>query len=383
MINMPKIDYTAREYGLDEIIEAYTDGSLDNFKGDQDFLDFIISYAIGDYLEGPEAYEYKAYAEYKGCLNMMSLDEFGYLGKKLYRLYEICGKDKQEFIKFCTFVGRISLDRIIDKVLIDKNLELKEPVPFIDETIVLSTSKKPEVDIKALFPIKNLSHEEEKEYAHEINRSLSRRINESIRRNNDNIEPVPEMPSYISMKQKELEEENKKKVPNDYIVNINNLYYGSEIYDVSGGVIGLNMKMVSWFEYTNMDFLSFHFFRSIPSGDYCLVDNNGNIHIPETIINHNDITIGPNTPIRSVNIANVPTILSSAIKKLEEDPIVNETSILNLKSLLEQLEMKGTLSVAETKQYDTIIRTAYEIAYGEIFPALPNEDRPIDGNLSL
>lgn len=383
MITMPKIDYNASELGLDEIIEAYTDGSLDNFKGDQHFLDFLISYAWGSSLEGPDAYKYKEYAEYDGCLNVMSLDEFGYLGKKVYRLYEICEKDKLRFIELCTYIGKTAFMRLIDKTLIDKNLELKKPVPFIDKSIILSTGKKPQAKLESMVPFEDLTEEEQKEYKHELNRSLSRRINESIKRNNDNVEPVPEMPSYISVKQKELEEENKKRVKDNYIVNINNLYYGSEILDASGGVLGINIKFVSWFEYTNMDFLSFHFFRSIPSGDYCLVDNNGNIHIPETIINHNNIEIGPNTPIRGVNIANVPTILSSAIKKLEEEPIANETSILNLKSLLEQLELKETLSVAETKQYDTIIRTAYEIAYGEIFPTRPDEDRPIEDNLSL
>lgn len=373
---MPKIDYTEREYELDEIIEAYTDGSLDNFKGDQDFLDFLISYAIGDYIEGPDADKYKTYAEYDGCLNVMSLDEFGYLGQKLYRLYEICEKDKLKFIEFCTYIGKISLNRMRDKKLVDKNLELKEPVPFIDKRIILSNGRKPVVDIKEIIPFMELTFDEECEYKHEINRSLSSRINESIKRNNDNVEPVPEMPSYISMKQKEEEEENKKRVPENYRVNINNLYYGSETYSASGGELGLNMKLVSWFEYTNMDFLEYHFFRSIPSGDYCLVDNNGNIHIPENMINHNNITISPNTPIRSVNIANIPTILISAIRKLEEDPIVNEVSILNLKSLLELLETKNTISVADTKQYDSIIRTAYEIAYGEIFSIRPDEDKP-------
>lgn len=373
---MPKIDYTEREYGLDEIIEAYTDGSLDNFKGDQDFLDFLISYAIGDFIEGPDADKYKTYAEYDGYLNVMSLDEFGYLGQKLYRLYEICEKDKLKFIEFCTYIGKISLSRMIDKKLVDKNLELKEPVPFIDKSIILSNGRKPIVDIKEKIPFKELTFDEKCEYEHEINRSLSSRINESIKRNNDNVEPVPEMPSYISIKQKEEEEENKKRVPEDYRVNINNLYYGSETYSASGGELGLNMKLVSWFEYTNMDFLEYHFFRSIPSGDYCLVDNNGQIHIPKNIINHNNITIGPNTPIRSVNIANIPTILISAIRKLEEEPIVNEASILNLKSLLELLETKNTISVAETKQYGSIIRTAYEIAYGEIFPIRPDEDKP-------
>lgn len=153
--------------------------------------------------------------------------------------------------------------------------------------------------------------------------------------------------------------------------------------DTSGGVLGINMKMVAWFEYTNMDFLTYHFFRNIPSGDYCLVDNNGQIHIPETIIKHNNISVGPNTPIRSVNIANVPTILLSAIKKLEEDPLTNEISIMNLRSLLELLESKGAISVADINKFDSIIRTAYEIAYGEIFPSRPDTEKQNDGNLSL
>ncbi len=380
---MIKIDFTEREYSLDEIIEAYTDGSLDNFKGDQDFLDFIISYAIGNDIVGPDADKYKTYADYDGCLNIMSLDSLGYLGKKLYKIYEICEKDKLKFIEFCAHIGKIALSRMIDESLIDKNLELKEPVPFIDKTIILSTGKKPKAQLKEMIPFIDLTIEEEQEYSNEINRSLSRRINESIRKNNDNVEPVPEMLSYVAQKQKKEEEENKKRVLDNYIVNINNLYYGTEIMDTSGGVLGINMKMVAWFEYTNMDFLTYHFFRNIPSGDYCLVDNNGQIHIPETIIKHNNISVGPNTPIRSVNIANVPTILLSAIKKLEEDPLTNEISIMNLRSLLELLESKGAISVADINKFDSIIRTAYEIAYGEIFPSRPDTEKQNDGNLSL
>ena len=45
--------------------------------------------------------------------------------------------------------------------------------------------------------------------------------------------------SYVAQKQKK-EEENKKEVLDNYIVNINNLYYGTEIMDTSGGVLGIN-----------------------------------------------------------------------------------------------------------------------------------------------
>lgn len=357
---MLKLDFFEKEYSLKEIIDAYIDGSIDNFKGDTDFLDFYISYAIGEFLEGPAVDKYKKYASSSGIMIGMWLDDLGYLGANLYRIYEICQKNKEIFMKDLSILRSLYIKSLITKEVIDTNLKLKKPVTFIDDSITLNNGKKPEW--------RKLGFGEKVEYEEKVAKSLKQRINESIRESQEEIELLQET---------NAEEENKKIVPEGYMVNINNLYYGTEVYDASGGVIGLNMKTVSWFEYTNMDFLEFHFFRSIPSGDYCLVDNNGNIHIPENMINHNNITIGPNTPIRSVNIANIPTILISAIRKLEEDPIVNEVSILNLKSLLELLETKNTISVADTKQYDSIIRTAYEIAYGEIFPVRSDE------NLSL
>lgn len=198
-------------------------------------------------------------------------------------------------------------------------------------------------------------------------RSLQRRINESIRKNGDDIELFPELISYAAKKKIEEEKELAKRVSDDYLININNLFYGSYFYSSCGGVLNLGLKTVSWFENTNTDMFGFHIFRSVPAGDYTLLDDNGNVHLPEKVLKSDDIEVGPNTPVRNVNIANVPTILNAAIQKLEEDPVANENNIATLKHFFENLENSGNILVAELPQLEKVIRASYEIAYGEIF----------------
>lgn len=359
---MLKLDFLNNDYSLDEVIDGYTDGNLDNFKGDKDFLDFLISYSLGNYLEGDEAESFKQAAQYGGLLNVMKLDEYGYFGKKIYKIYEICGKDKIKFMKVCDLIGQYTIKHTLEKETIDKNLELENPVDFIDDNIVLSSGAKPEYDPNKIFVFRfGLEDiDDELEFDYEVERSLRKRINDSIRANNENVDLLEELPSYVDKKKNEKEEQEKKRVKDDYEVDINNLYFGTQIYDASCGVLNFNMKSISWFEYMNIDILNFHIFRSIPIGDYCLLDNNGKIHIPEQVFKKNNISIGPNTPIRSVSIYNIPTIFDLAIKKLNEEPIVNEDIILKAKALLEIFERKGKLKVKELDNYYNMIRLLYD-----------------------
>ena len=192
-------------------------------------------------------------------------------------------------------------------------------------------------------------------------------INESIKKNGDDIELLEEMISYKekeSTEQKKLED---KKVKDNYEIDINNIYYGKEILDLSGGVLNMNMQSVSWFENTNVKLLNYHIFRSVPVGDYCMLDSKGNIHIPNEIVTSNDISIGPNTPIRKVEIASVPQLFNQVIEKFEEDPIKNESKILEYKGILEILNCKQKLSVEELNKYEPMIREMYEYLFGAIF----------------
>lgn len=372
---MLTLDFDNKRYSLGEIVDAYTGGSIDNFKGDEDFLHFLISYSLGDNLEGPDADNFKEYARYDGILNIMRLDEYGYFGETLYRIYEICGKDKIKFMKTCDMIGMYTIKHSIEKATIDTNLKLKEPVDFFDDDIVLSSGIKPSYDLEKLFLRRSgLSYSDEAEYDYEMERSLRRRINESIRRNGDDVPLLEEMISYAEKERLEHEAEEAKRVPDDHEININNLFFGSEVMDVSGGVLGITMRSVSWFEYTNMNMLGYYIFRSVPMGDYCLLDDDGKIHIPEDILKNGDVCVGPSQVIREVSMANVPTIINEAIERLEEDYETNEETILNCKSFLEMLEQKGKITVAEAKSYESVIRSAYETAFGSIFESDDNKD---------
>lgn len=374
---MLKINYLDDTYSVPEIIDAYTEGSIDNFKGDTDFLRFLISFAVGGFLVGPDAPYYSEYADYDGTLNIMLLDSYGYLGSKLYQLYELCGKDKTKFMLLTRLIGRYSVYTILEKALIDRNLELSEPVPIIDEELVLSSGTKPELDPKNIFCQFDLSYEDREEYEYEINRSLRNRINASIKRNQDKIELLPEIPSYIEKERREQEEKEKKRVPEELIIPINNLYYGFA-HISAGGVANINLRAISWFVYTGIDMFCYHMFKRIPDGETCLLDDDAKIHIPEHVLNKDGIEISPFSPIRSVNIATVPTIILDALKKLEEDPITNEISILNLQSFLESID-QGSVKVKDLKELDGIVNTAYEIAYGPIFKSQMNDEERLEG----
>ena len=379
---MLKLDFLNKTYSLEEVIDAYTDGDIANFKGDEDFLNFIISYSLGKHLVGPDASNYEEYKDYNGLLNIMRLDEYGYFGKKMYKIYEICGKDKMKFIETCDLIGEYFIKHILEKETIDTNLKLKNPVAFID-SIILSTGKKPIYNPKEKYNEYDLDRKlgEEEEFNHEVERSLRHRINESIKENGDDIELLEELPSYVEKERREKEEQEAKRVKDDYEINVDNLYFGTEHYDMSGGILGMNLTVVSWFEYMNMEIMNYRVFRSVPHGDFCLIDNDGKIHIPDEVLAKDNVEVTPNTPIRGVRIASLQNIIKEAIKK-EENNYDNEETLLSLNGLLEHFEDKETIKVSELSTCQPTIRNLYERSFGNIFNSDNNDKsyEPLDDN---
>ena len=360
---MLKLDFLNKDFSLEEVIDAFTDGDINNFKGDTDFLNFLISYSLGKYLVGDDADKYMDYSEYDGLFKIMRLDEYGYFGKKLYQIYEICGKDKTEFMKTCELIGTYAVKHSIEKETIDANLSLKKPVKFADDSIVLSSGLKPIYNPNNKYKYADdLSFDDEQELNHEMERSLRHRINMSIKENNDQVELLEEMPSYVEQERISKEEMEAKRVKDDYKIDINNLYYGTEQYSSEDGAMGFSMTLVSWFEYMNMDIMNYHVFRSVPTGDYCLIDNDGKIHIPEDIMSKDNVSVSNNSPIRGVKIMNIKKIVEDNIKNTDD-----EMELLELNGLLEHLEDKERIQVSELDQYEPTIRNLFEQSQGSIF----------------
>ena len=360
---MLKLDFLNKDFSLEEVIDAFTDGDINNFKGDTDFLNFLISYSLGKYLVGDDADKYMDYSEYDGLFKIMRLDEYGYFGKKLYQIYEICGKDKTEFMKTCELIGTYAVKHSIEKETIDANLSLKKPVKFADDSIVLSSGLKPIYNPNNKYKYADdLSFDDEQELNHEMERSLRHRINKSIKDNNDQVELLEEMPSYVEQERISKEEMEAKRVKDDYQIDINNLYYGTEQYSSEDGAMGFSMTLVSWFEYMNMDIMNYHVFRSVPTGDYCLIDNDGKIHIPEDIMSKDNVSVSNNSPIRGVKIMNIKKIVEDNIKNTDD-----EMELLELNGLLEHLEDKERIQVSELDQYEPTIRNLFEQSQGSIF----------------
>ncbi len=360
---MLKLDFLNKDYSLEEVIDAFTDGDINNFKGDTDFLNFLISYSLGKYLVGDDADKYMDYSEYDGLFKIMRLDEYGYFGKKLYQIYEICGKDKTEFMKTCELIGTYAVKHSIEKETIDTNLSLKKPVKFADDSIVLSSGLKPIYNPNNKYKYADdLSFDDEQELNHEMERSLRHRINMSIKENNDQVELLEEMPSYVEQEKISKEEMEAKRVKDDYKIDINNLYYGTEQYSSEDGAMGFSMTLVSWFEYMNMDIMNYHVFRSVPTGDYCLIDNDGKIHIPEDIMSKDNVSVSNNSPIRGVKIMNIKKIVEDNIKNTDD-----EMELIELNGLLEHLEDKERIQVSELDQYEPTIRNLFEQSQGSIF----------------
>lgn len=204
-----------------------------------------------------------------------------------------------------------------------------------------------------------------KAYSQNLRYSLIKRINAKIKESDSKLDLLPEIKTY-EQEQKELDEEiNTKKVPNDYAIDVNNLFFGKYTSNLGGGIINLNFNLVSWFENMNMRISNYFVFRSVPSGDYCMINEEGKIYIPDKPIENNSISILPTSPIKFVDIASVKHILEESLKKL--DPIEDEETLLGVKGLLELIDNNVTITVSELENYEPIISQCYEMLFGKMF----------------
>lgn len=121
----------------------------------------------------------------------------------------------------------------------------------------MSDGKKVDYNLDDYFSSRvNGNHRQLEEFMYEQERSLRRRINESIKKNGDDIPLLEEFVSYsekLRMEEEREEAERKaKEVKDEYEIDINNLFFGSYELGTGGGIVNFSFKVVSWFENTNI-----------------------------------------------------------------------------------------------------------------------------------
>ena len=358
-----------KPYTVGEIVYILTNGDIKNFKGDMDFLDFILSYGFG---KGSKYYN----KEDVECnvLNFFQLDAYGLLGEKLYKIYEACNKDKKEFIKTCDAMCGYGFYHMFDEETIKRNLELDIPVKFVDDNIVLSNGEKCVYDIdskEVLLPRKfglEIYSDDYEELAYEMERSLRKRINERLKeQGDDNL--LEEKISFQEQKEKErIEEETKRKeeeakrIPPDYMIDVNNLYYGFMVSKVEF----IEFKEIVVLENNNVGIGRYASFRSIPDGNYLLIDAEGNV------FRDTYPSMGENSE-RHVNIVQVTKMLDEFVNEKLNYGNVNAETIEFFGSLSSLLKDRGYIPVEELKDFYEIFQVVYENLYGPIFPKREND----------
>lgn len=292
--------------------------------------------------------------------------EHGIIEDLLYRIYEICNKDENEFFRVLCHIKKVGVNKGFRKEEIITNASLDKPVEFIDKSIMLLNGENPEEKFSPDFgQIYDVSRILEDAYCQDIKASLIRRINARIKETNNDLPLLPEIKTYEQDQNELINEINSSKIPDDYSINVNNLFFGKYTSEVSGEIISLSSSLVSWFENMNMRIGNYFVFRSVPSGDYCLIDESGKIYIPSKPVEANGISILPTSPIKYVDISSVKHILEESTKKL--DPIEDEKILLGIKGLLELIDNNVTITVAELENYEPIIRSCYEMLFGKMF----------------
>ena len=356
---MLRLDLLNKKYTVKEIIDILIDNDIKNIKYDYDFLGFILSYCAGKkYLIEPK---YQKYAKYDGMLNIMKLDELGFLGNKLYKIYEICDKDKIKFIKTCDLIGLYGFLPRIDKKLIDINLKLKKPVSFCDDSIKLHNGKSVKYDeSKDIFDRFNLKSKFDfDEYVYEINRSLRKRINESIRENKDDISLLNELPTYKEYQNKKALLATKRMFSDSYLYDVNNVCYGNlkyKMHDFAKETLDLK----DWFYDTNIDFFNYHVIQTIPLGDYYFIGKDNKAYTFEEIIRTEKVFCDFD---RIPTIYDINKIYELGISKLEEDYENNEDSILYIKSSFENFLFKDSVNINEIDDINGVTQELFDIIY--------------------
>lgn len=325
---MSKINWDASRLPIAVILEALFEGNK-NLSEDENFISTLSDILTGN----SENMMLKDYGSL--YLRIMYLDENNIRGDLLEKLWNLCDKDIK---RFC---GVLSYTWIFDEEVFRNNLLLDKPVFPIDEKVF---SKYPSMKLLKMGTMLD----EKTSIEDYIDNRFVEKYNQEVDA------------EYAPLPKGEIKEAYKEPaMSDDFNILLKDLYFGVAEYDVTGGVLGLNVKKDAWFLNTNetclINDVAYAIFREIPSGEYIAVDENGALKTPEKTINVNDeITLLPNHFVRSLQFNDINSILSDA-KNRDEDNKPVEVEVLDFYN-----KMNNSIRIDQLNDLEKVVKPIYE-----------------------
>lgn len=276
-------------------------------------------------------------------IDLVSLDEYGIVGKTLEKLWNLCEKDKDYFKKTVSYISGNIMLKCFSQYEIVENLALDKPIPFIPNN-------------EAVHNFHELVHYNDAESLQDIKKiiyslrlNLVSKINEA-RKDDVDFTSLPE-PIYN-------EEEETPEMAGNIPVHGEQLYFGLNTLDLTGGVLGINCQFYGLFERSlntvKMNGKSYYILREIPSGEISVIDEYGQLQNIEEPVEYNGNSLLPSKKYVQLQIASLRTILKDANKQFIQTPIVEKCADIT----------KSMSTVEECKKIIPELVDLYSTLYG-------------------
>ena len=341
---MSKIDWDSDTLSVSDILEGFMDGiEEENYAYTSDIESNLLESVL---------YEIITEQSFKeiNIVNLRKLDNYGIVGNNLLKLWYMCKEKPKYFKKTVSYITGTTLDRCFKADEIIKNMSLKQPIPFIpdDESVVHF------YDLSGMR--QEIGNEKVDEIIYILRSNLVREYNRYV--------------SFYNLENGLLEEPTRpildnSDLPNDYLLDIRRLYFGLNIIDMSGGVLGINMQSYGLFERCNQvikigDKVLYPL-KKIPSGDVILIDDEGKkFDIDEEIV-IDGVSILPTKKFVYLSVSPIKTIIDDAKERGMSYSIID---IYDNKNFYDQRD----ISVGKCMELLSELTDMYQRLYGKLGP---------------
>ncbi len=347
-----RVDWNREEkVTLTDIVKKLSGAYASKLLDDSSFCDSFYEILMSD-----------DFSSRASILDVIALDEKEIYDENFYRLWELYAKNVTEYKTVLSFLRFFSKEEILG------NLSLESPVPFIEYPLMFGDT---EIQNGRLYEVKNF--QERDMFRHAIRQKFIREYNKEIKKEGKDVSSLLPEETY------EVEESSfmEDKIP------LKNLYFGTSQMAVTTTGLDLRFQELCWLEKKNC-FLKINgkdscIFQNLLYHETLLLDETGQMVVPEKELEISGYSISPCSQTRSVTASSLVQISYDAKEQLEKvfmsGEIDNEEYFErrdSIELLDELLEEKQEVSYRDLSELLPFVRRLYEETYGPLFP--PEEE---------